>query len=263
MILPVWKYKLTHSQGIKRHGVHVSMFGVANIIQSRKSFLWCRNGQMTTRSDALAWSLVSWVKMCPTSLHFKSVMQIYVRSNCKYNSLLVQIRNCAIVCVRPRCKVWVLLRRSLSLSIHTEEHGLTRPGNFPAIIPDCAGLCNSRRLCCQHNVLLCGILAGFAKSVLIADCVSLCKAGRLCCFGQFFKNVLCSIHLCINHYLSTWALHFCLWWVEKVKLSMLGFWLQGHLHKWRVVGRWVGWLCKMRRGNLLPRPDQDARRAQG
>ena len=104
MILPVWKYKLTHSQGIKRHGVHVSMFGVANIIQSRKSFLWCRNGQMTTRSDALAWSLVSWVKMCPTSLHFKSVMQIYVRSNCKYNSLLVQIRNCAIVCVRPAAR---------------------------------------------------------------------------------------------------------------------------------------------------------------
>ena len=121
----------------------------------------------------------------------------------KYNSLLVQIRNCAIVCVRPAARCGCSCDDHYLSPFIRRRHGLTRPGNFPAIIPDCAGLCNSRRLCCQHNVLLCGILAGFAKSVLIADCVSLCKAGRLCCFGQFFKNVLCSIHLCVNHYLST------------------------------------------------------------
>ena len=140
------------------------------------------------------------------SLHFKSVVQIYVRSNCAIVNTILYLCKYEIVQLfvsGPAARCGCSCDDHYLSPFIRRRHGLTRPGNFPAIIPDCAGLCNSRRLCYQHNVLLCGILAGFAKSVLIADCVSLCKAGRLCWFGQFFKNVLCSIHLCINHYLST------------------------------------------------------------
>ena len=110
---------------------------------------------------------------------------------CKYNSLIVQIRNCAIVCVRPAARCGCSCDDHYLSPFIRRRHGLTRPGNFPAIIPDCAGLCNSRRLCCQHNVLLCGILAGFAKSVQIvwvyaklADCAVLGNSLKMC-FVQY------------------------------------------------------------------------------